>query len=59
VRVRHVYGFRDMCNLIKSSPANDLLLPLRTALEKKLGLKPRVAREVEEVADDMLESLLA
>ena len=42
-----------MCELIKSSPADDLLLPLTTALERELGLEPRVAREVEEVAEDI------
>ena len=39
--------------LVQNSPANDLLLPLVTALEQELGRKPRVAREVEEVADDI------
>ena len=39
--------------LVQNSPANDLLLPLVTALEQELGRKPRVAREVEEVADDL------
>ena len=48
-----------MCELIKSSPAGDLLLPLRTALERELGLEPRVAREVEEIAEDIRRELLA
>ena len=39
--------------LVQNSPANDLLLPLVTALEQELGRKPRVAQEVEEVADDI------
>ncbi len=52
-------GPERMCDLIKSSPADDLLLPLRTALERELGLKPRVAREVEEIADDIRRGLLA
>ena len=51
-------GPERMCELIKSSPANDLLLPLRTALERELGLEPRVAREVEEVAEDIRRELL-
>ena len=51
-------GSERMCELIKSSPANDLLLPLRTALERELGLEPRVAREVEEVAEDIRRELL-
>ncbi len=52
-------GQERMCDLIKSSPAGDLLLPLRTALERELGLEPRVAREVEEIAEDIRRELLA
>ena len=52
-------GLERMCDLIKSSPAGDLLLPLRTALELELGLEPRVAREVEEVAEDIRRELLS
>ena len=52
-------GPERMCKLIKSSPAGDLLLPLRTALERELGLEPRVAREVEEIAEDRRRELLA
>ena len=51
-------GPERMCGLIKSSPAGDLLLPLRTALERELGLEPRVAREVEEIAEDIRRELL-
>ncbi|MCY4469239.1 MAG: tetratricopeptide repeat protein [Thiotrichales bacterium] len=40
-------------DLIKASPASDLLLPMTTALEKELGLEPRVAKEVAEVAEDI------
>ena len=46
-------GAKRMRELIQASPAADLLLPLTTALEWELGLKPRVAREVEEVAGDI------
>ena len=46
-------GLERMCDLIGSSPVGDLLLPLRTALERELGLEPRVAREVEEIAEDI------
>ena len=46
-----------MCELIKSSPSANVLLPLTTALELHLGLKPRVAREVEEVAQDIRRDL--
>ena len=52
-------GPQRMCDLIKSSPAGDVLLPLRTALERELGLEPRVAREVEEIAEDIRRELLA
>ena len=52
-------GLERMCDLIGSSPASDLLLPLRTALERELGLEPRVAREVEEIAEDIRRDLLA
>ena len=52
-------GLERMCHLIKSSPAGDLLLPLRTALERELGLEPRMAREVEEIAEDIRRELLA
>ena len=46
-------GFDQMCDLIKTSPSTNLLLPLTTALEKELGLETRVAKEVEEVAEDI------
>ena len=46
-----------MCELIKESPAADLLLPLTTALELELGLEPRVAQEVKEVAEDIRRDL--
>ena len=46
-------GFDQMCDLIKASPSSNLLLPLTTALEKELGLETRVAKEVEEVAEDI------
>ena len=43
--------------LIQGSPAAPLLLPLTTALEQELGLDPRVAREVDEVAQDIRKEL--
>ena len=43
--------------LIHASPSAPLLLPLTTALERELGLNPRVAREVEEVAEDIQRNL--
>ena len=43
--------------LIQGSPAASLLLPLTTALEQELGLTPRVAQEVEEVAQDIRREL--
>lgn len=47
-------GLRD---LVRKSPASDLLLPFTTALERELGLESRVAREVEEVAEDIRRDL--
>ena len=52
-------GLERMCDLIESSPVGDLLLPLRTAMERELGLEPRVAREVEEIAEDIRRELFA
>ncbi len=46
-------GSTELRDLIRKSPASDLLLPFTTALELELGLEPRVAREVEEVAEDI------
>ena len=46
-------GLERMCDLIKASPAADLLLPLTTAMERELGLEPRVAKEVGEIAEDI------
>ena len=50
-------GPARMRELIQASPSSDLLLPLTTALEWELGLEPRVAREVEEVAEDIQRDL--
>ena len=43
--------------LILASPAADSLVPLTTALEREMGLEPRVAVEVEEVAKDIQREL--
>ena len=50
-------GPQRMCELIKASPSPHLLLPLTTALEREPGLEPRVAREVDEVAQDVQRTL--
>ena len=42
---------------VGGSSAADRLLPLTTALQQEIGLKPRVAREVEEVAHDIRKEL--
>ena len=54
----HALGPKKMRELIKSSPASDLLLPLRTALELEMGMEPRVPREVEVIAADIRRVLL-
>ena len=50
-------GPARMRELISGSPSAALLRPLLTALEEELGLEPRVAREVEEVAQDIRKEL--
>ena len=50
-------GFEQMRDLITASPVAILLLPLTTALEKEMGLEPRVSKEVEEVAEDIRREL--
>ena len=50
-------GPARMHELIQDSPAAPLILPLTTALEQELGLEPRVAREVDEVAQDIRKEL--
>ena len=46
-----------MRELILASPAAESLLPLTTALEREMGLEPRVPKEVEEVAKDIQKQL--
>ena len=45
--------------MILASPAVNLLLPLTIALEQEMGLEPRVAREVQEVAEDIRREIAA
>ena len=44
-------------DIITTSPSAPLLLPLTTALERELGKAPRVAREIEEIAEDIRRDL--
>ena len=57
MRVSVDLGPARVRDLIQASPAANLLLPLTTALEQEMGLEPRVAREVEEVAEDIRHKL--
>ena len=50
-------GPSRMRQIIQASPSAKLLLPLTTALERELGIESRVAREVEEVAQDIQRDL--
>ncbi len=50
-------GPERMWAIVHSSPAASVLLPLVTALEQELGLEPRVALEVAEVARDIRKDL--
>ena len=46
-------GQERLLQLIAASPSADLLLPFTVALERERGVELRVAREVEEVAEDI------
>lgn len=57
IRLTVDLGCSVVLDLIKRSSANNLLLPLATALEQELGRAPRVAIEVLEVASDIRRNL--
>ena len=59
IRYTEILGCLRVLELIKASPAQDLLLALTAALEQELGREPRVAIEVEEVARDIRQRLKA
>ena len=48
-----VVGPGQALDVIQSSPALELMVPLVTALKQELGEQPRVAKEVHEVAGDI------
>ena len=48
-----IAGPRQALDVIQSSPASELMVPLATALQQELGEQPRVAKEVHEVAGDI------
>ena len=50
-------GPERMCELIQASRAGNLLRPLTMALERDMGLDPRVPEEVSEVAEDIRRDL--
>ena len=50
-------GFDQLATLIRESPSAAPLLPLTTALELEMGLEPRVAVQVREVAEDVRRDL--
>ena len=50
-------GPNKSLELIEEASATRMLLPLATALRRKRGERPRVAREVDEVANDILQDL--
>ena len=53
----YALGVDRMASLIRKSPSADHLLPLTTALDWEMGKEPRVAIEIQEVADDMRREL--
>ena len=52
-----VFGPDQVATLIRESPSSGRLLPLTTALELEMGLEPRVAIEVQKVAEDIQRDL--
>ena len=50
-------GPAHVLDLIEASPSNALLLPLATALRWELGMKPKVAPEISEIAKDIQHDL--
>ena len=50
-------GFDRVAALIRESRSADSLLALTTALQLEMGLRPRVATEVEQVAEDIRREL--
>ena len=50
-------GPERMRELIAGSPSEALLRPLMTVVEEDLGMEPRVAREIKEVAEDVRQDL--
>ena len=51
------HGPEQMREWIRASPAAELLWPLTIALEREIGLAPRVPEEVSEVAEDIRRAL--
>lgn len=48
-----VRGTNEVLEMVRQSPSADLLRPLTVALELESGLQPLVAKEIEEVAEDI------
>ena len=52
-----IRGMEHVGDMIEQSPSAELLLPLMVALDKEMGKEPRVAREVDEIAEDIRNDL--
>ena len=50
-------GPQQAKQIIQASPSVEQLIPLTIAIDKDLGNEPRVAREIEEVAEDIRKDL--
>lgn len=57
VKYSIVRGTNEVLEMVRQSPSADLLRPLTVALELESGLKPLVAKEIEEVAEDIRKDL--
>ena len=46
-------GPEDTIRLVEASTSAERFVPFRVALQKEMGREPRVAREIDEVAEDI------
>lgn len=52
-----IRGLEHLLELVSNSPSSNLLRPLTVAIEKELGGTPIVAKEIEEVAEDIRQNI--
>lgn len=52
-----IRGMKYLLELVNNSPSSNLLRPLTVAIEKEMGETPVVAKEIEEVAEDIRQDI--